>query len=84
MFPEKARLEHLKQAPNSRANLMVYLLARVIGIGIDKADMLAQEILSRNPGRPSSRVCRSKNPDPSQGGRGFFLPACFRRPTNRL
>jgi hypothetical protein len=66
------------------ANRMVYLRARVIGIGIDKADMLAQEILSRNPGRPSSRVCRSKNPDPSQGGRGFFLPACFRRPTNRL
>jgi transposase len=45
---EKARLEHLKQAPNTRPNLMVLLLARVIGIGIETADMLVQEVLSRN------------------------------------
>ena len=45
---EATRLEHLKQAPDARPNLMVLLLARVIGIGIDTADMLVQEVLSRN------------------------------------
>jgi transposase len=45
---EEGRLEHLKQSPNTGPNLMVCLLARVIGIGIETADMLVQEILSRN------------------------------------
>src|SRR5262244_2501861 len=45
---EKARLEQLKQAPKTGPNLMVLLLARVIGIGIETADMLVKEILSRN------------------------------------
>jgi transposase len=45
---EKARLEHLKQAPKAGPNLMVLLLVRVIGIGIETADMLVNEILSRN------------------------------------
>jgi transposase len=45
---EKARLERLQQAPNTGPNLMVLLLARVIGIGIETADMLVQEILSRH------------------------------------
>ena len=45
---EKARLEQLKQTPNARPNLMVLLLMRVIGIGIETADMLVQEVLSRN------------------------------------
>jgi transposase len=45
---EKARLECLKQAPNAAPNLMVCLLARVVGIGIETADMLVQELLSRN------------------------------------
>jgi transposase len=45
---EKARLEQLKQAPKAGPNLMVLLLVRVIGIGIETADMLVKEILSRN------------------------------------
>jgi len=45
---EKARLEQLKQAPQAGPNLMVLLLVRVIGIGIETADMLVKEILSRN------------------------------------
>ena len=45
---EKTRQEQLKQAPKAGPNLMVCLLARVIGIGIDTADMLVKEILSRN------------------------------------
>ena len=45
---EKARLEQLKEAPEVRPNLMVLILMRVIGIGIETADMLVKEILSRN------------------------------------
>jgi transposase len=45
---EKARLQQLKQAPKARPNLMVLILMRVIGIGIETADMLVKEILSRN------------------------------------
>src|SRR5215475_12485186 len=45
---EKARLEQLKQAPEARPNLMVLIVMRVIGIGIETADMLVREILSRN------------------------------------
>jgi transposase len=45
---EKTRLEQLKQAPKVGPNLMVLVLMRVIGIGIETADMLVKEILSRN------------------------------------
>jgi len=45
---EKARLEQLKRAPKTAPNLMVLILMRVIGIGIETADMLVKEILSRN------------------------------------
>jgi transposase len=45
---EDARLERLKQAPKDGPNVMVRLLARVIGVGIETADMLVQEVLSRN------------------------------------
>jgi transposase len=45
---EKARMEQLKQAPKAGPNLMLLVLMRVIGIGIETADMLVKEILSRN------------------------------------
>ena len=45
---EDARLERLKQAPSDGPHAMVRLLARVIGVGIETADMLVQEVLSRN------------------------------------
>jgi transposase len=45
---EEARLERLEQAPGYRPHAMVRLLARVIGVGIETADMLVQEVLSRN------------------------------------
>ena len=44
---ERTRLERLQQAPADGPNAMVLLLARVIGVGIETADMLVQEILSR-------------------------------------
>ena len=39
---------------------MVRLLARVIGVGIETADMLVQEVLSRKHARPPGRsaLCR--------------------------
>ena len=45
---ETERIEHLEQSPNTAANAMVRLLARVIGIGIETADLLVHEVLSRN------------------------------------
>ena len=45
---EQARLERLRQAPEERPHAMVRLLARVIGVGIETADMLVHEVLSRD------------------------------------
>jgi transposase len=45
---EEARLKHLEQAPNDGPHAMVLLLARVIGVGVETADMLVHEVLSRN------------------------------------
>ena len=54
---ERDRLARLQQAPQSRPNAMVVLLARVVGVGIETADMLVQEILSR-PLRDRRAVAR--------------------------
>jgi len=45
---EQARLERLEQAPDEGPNAMVRLLARIIGVGVETADMLVREVLSRN------------------------------------
>ena len=45
---EEARLGCLEQAPSDGPHAMVCLLARVIGVGTETADMLVQEVLSRN------------------------------------
>ena len=45
---EAARVERLRQQPDEARHPMILLLARVIGIGIETADMLVQEVLSRN------------------------------------
>jgi transposase len=44
---EKTRGERLEGAPDTGPHAMVRLLVRVIGIGIETADMLVREILSR-------------------------------------
>jgi transposase len=45
---EAARLERLRQAPaEDRPHAMVRLLARVVGVGVETADMLVREVLSR-------------------------------------
>ena len=45
---EQTRIERLEQAPATGPQAMVRLLARVIGVGIETADMLVHEVLSRN------------------------------------
>jgi transposase len=45
---EKARVMRLKNDPTTRTNAMVHLIARIFGIGIETADTLVHEVLSRN------------------------------------
>jgi transposase len=45
---EQTRLDVLKKAPEKGPHAMVLLLARVIGVGVETADMLVQEVLSRS------------------------------------
>jgi len=45
---EVARLERIEQAPNDGPHAMMCLLPRVMGIGIETADMLSQEVMSKN------------------------------------
>jgi transposase len=45
---EQTRLARIKQAPETGPHAMVLLLASIIGVGIETADMLVQEVLSRN------------------------------------
>jgi transposase len=44
---EQARLECLEHAPQEGPNAMVCLLARIKGVGVETADMLVREVLSR-------------------------------------
>lgn len=43
----QARLERMEEAPTSGTNPMVLMLAKVVGIGIETADMLVHELLAR-------------------------------------
>jgi transposase len=45
---EQARLLRIAQAPETGPNAMVRLLASIVGVGVETADMLVQEVLSRN------------------------------------
>jgi transposase len=44
---EEARVKRMEQAPSDGPHAMVRLIARVIGVGIETADMLVHEVLSR-------------------------------------
>src|SRR5690349_22290445 len=70
---EEARQEGLATQPDQGPPAMVRLLARVIGIGIETADMLVHEILSRNL-RDRRAVARyaglTGSPDESGAKRG--------------
>lgn len=45
---EETRRRRLAQAPEQRTHAMVHLLARVVGVGIETADMLTHEVFSRD------------------------------------
>ena len=44
---EQIRLQRLKQAPQDGAHAMVRMLANIIGVGVETADMLVREILAK-------------------------------------
>jgi transposase len=54
---EKARQKRLEQEPETGPHTMVRQLARVVGVGIETADMLVHEVLSR-PMRDRKAVAR--------------------------
>jgi transposase len=54
---ETARMQRLGQAPEEGPHAMVRLLSRVVGVGVETADMLVHEILSR-PLRDRRAVAR--------------------------
>src|SRR6187397_2151210 len=67
---EKARVDRLKQAPKTGSNAMVQLLARVIGIGIETADMLVREVLPacrRSLRRPHGLARREREQKAREG-----------------
>jgi transposase len=45
---EAARAERVERAPGAGPHAMVRLLAQVVGVGLETADMLVHEVLSRN------------------------------------
>jgi transposase len=45
---EEARLKRLKEKPNHGANPLVLMLAKVLGLGLETADLLVHEVLTRN------------------------------------
>jgi transposase len=45
---EQARLERLEQAPKTGPNAMIRMLARIRGVGVETAEMLVHEVLSRH------------------------------------
>jgi len=45
---EQTRLERLRQAPAEPAQVMLATLARVVGLGVETADVLVHELLVRN------------------------------------
>jgi transposase len=45
---EQARLKQMKEAPANGSNAMVLALTKVVGVGIETADMLVHEVLGRD------------------------------------
>jgi transposase len=45
---ERTRLQRLQRDPTDKMNAMVFLLVRIIGLGVETAEQLVHEILSRN------------------------------------
>src|SRR6187200_3268188 len=69
---EAARQKRLEQQPETGPHAMVRRLARIVGVGVETADMLVHEVLSR-PMRDRRAVARGacpragQRPDPGAG-----------------
>src|SRR5207248_2888233 len=69
---EDVRQKRLEQQPETGPHAMVRLLARIVGVGVETADMLVHEVLSR-PMRDRRAVARGacpragQRPDPGAG-----------------
>ena len=63
---EDARQKRLEQEPETGPHAMVRLLARIVGVGVETADMLVHEVLSR-PLRDRRAVARGACPRAGQG-----------------
>jgi transposase len=76
---ERTRLQRFQRDPAEKFNAMVSLLVRIIGLGIETAEQLVHEILSRNL-RDRKAVARDAGltpmkADPSAARTGFPVPA---------
>jgi transposase len=80
---ERTRLQALQQAPEGGPHAMVRLLARIVGVGIETADMLVREVLSRNlrdrravaryaglTGSPDESGSKRREKGPAKSGNG--------------
>ena len=45
---ERTRLQRLQRDPTDKMNAIIFLLVRIIGLGVETAEQLVHEILSRN------------------------------------
>jgi hypothetical protein len=63
---EDARQKRLEQQPETGPHAMVRLLARIVGVGVETADMLVHQVLSR-PMRDRRAVARGARPRAGQG-----------------
>jgi hypothetical protein len=63
---EEARQKRLEQEPETEPHAMVRHLVRVVGVGVETADMLVNEVLSR-PMRDRKAVARGACPRAGEG-----------------
>jgi transposase len=90
---EAARRERLTQHPGQGGHPMVLLLARVIGVGVETADMLVHEVLSRQlrdrravarygglTGSPEESGARRREKGLARAGNARVRAACFSWP----
>jgi transposase len=82
---EDARQKRLEQQPETGPHAMVRRLARIVGVGVETADMLVHEVLSR-PMRDRRAVARyaglTGSPDES-GAQERLQPGYAARPPGR-
>src|SRR4029077_17927931 len=69
---EEARQKRLEQEPETGPHAMVRQLDRVVGVGLETADMLVHEVLSRpmrdrKAGAPGACPRAGQWPDPGAG-----------------